>query len=669
MFEVKKPIYGSNYYPEAWDRSEIDRDLDAMVGLGLNCVRIAEFAWKTMEPEEGKYDFSLFREVVDKCRERGISVIMGTPTACPPRWLEEKHPELFFVDYHGVRYHHGSRRQVCPNDPIFREYCVKIVEAMAKEFCRDENVIGWQIDNEIDPRLRRYGCCCPTCVEKFRDYEREKYDGDIDKLNREWGNFVFSQQLDDFSQLDHPYEQWNHPSFEQNWIEFQALSQHEFIALQYETLKKYVKVPVGTDMMPIFTHDYDIWAESADVMQFNEYFFGAEFPRVTFWYDFMRTIKPRPFWLTETSCCWNGAVTKNGFRPKHFNRANVWLPIALGAEAANYWLWRSHYGGQELEHGACLLSSGKPSHVAGEIVETSKQFEKASDLICGTKQVKSGVCLVVSTPADRTFSLQPMLPDFNYYDVTSSFHAAIAAAGYRPDVVVPRANLDDYGVIFTPAIPDLTENGLIDRVLERVKDGATWVVGPLSDNRNRSGAKPTDRNLVHLEKIADVKQLYVLPGDEDYSVDMNGTPLGVESNRRERVYEVYECGANAEPLAEYTTGDYTEGKVAITATRYGKGKIVILGFVPDKSSLGAIVERECAEVGLARQYESSDGVVCALRDGEAGTALFAVETLNAAGSVKCPFAAVDALSGAAYECGDVVDVQPYGVVVLKKVTA
>lgn len=155
MFKAKKPIFGSNYYPEAWDRSEIDKDLDRMCEMGLNCVRIAEFAWKTMEPEEGKYDFSLFREVVDKCRERGISVILGTPTACPPRWLEEKHPEVFQITCDGKVYRHGARRNVCPNDPVFREYCVKIVEAMAKEFCRDENVIGWQIDNEIDPEKER----------------------------------------------------------------------------------------------------------------------------------------------------------------------------------------------------------------------------------------------------------------------------------------------------------------------------------------------------------------------------------------------------------------------------------------------------------------------------------------------------------------------------------
>ena len=73
MFQAKKPVFGSNYYPEAWDRNLIDEDIALMQSMGLNCVRIAEFAWSTMEPEEGKFDFSLFREVEigrASCRER-----------------------------------------------------------------------------------------------------------------------------------------------------------------------------------------------------------------------------------------------------------------------------------------------------------------------------------------------------------------------------------------------------------------------------------------------------------------------------------------------------------------------------------------------------------------------------------------------------------------------
>lgn len=662
MFKVKKPIFGSNYYPEAWDRSEIDKDLDRMCEMGLNCVRIAEFAWKTMEPEEGKYDFSLFREVVDKCRERGISVILGTPTACPPRWLEEKHPEVFQITWDGKVYRHGARRNVCPNDPVFREYCVKIVEAMAKEFCRDENVIGWQIDNEIDPEKDVFGCCCPTCTAKFREYEKEKYNGDITALNREWGNYVFSQQYDDFSQLDHPYPQWNHPSFLLNWQEFQVKSQHEFIKIQYDVLKKYVTCPVGTDMMPILSHDYDAWAESADVMQINEYFFGADLPGISLWYDFVRTIKDRPFWLTETSCCWNGSVEKNHMRPVGFNRANVGLALFSGAEAANYWLWRSHYGGQELEHGACILSSGAPSHVAGEIKDLSALISDLKEVICDAKPLSSGAAIHFSTPAYNTFRFQNMLPAFNYYAGVGKFHAAIERAGFRPDLVVPSASLDDYKLVFTPFVPDLTDRNLIGNALSRVKEGGVWVVGPLSDNRNRSGAKPTDRNLVHLEEIADVRQLYVLPADETYTVRLYGKTFTPDKT----VYEVYECGKNAKPLAVYEDGAYTEGKAAITETKYGKGKIIVLGVVPDAATLTSLFKTLAAEVGLKRQFTADENVKCVVRAGKSGEYLAAVETLNRQGFYVAPFGGVDLITKKCYTTGESVALAPYGISVLKR---
>ena len=119
MFKPKMPIFGANYYPEAWERSQIDQDLDLMQEMGLNCVRIGEFAWSTMEREEGKFDFSIFREVVDKCKTRGMSVIMGTPTACPPRWIERKYPDLLLESVTGRVITHGTRRCVCPNSKGF----------------------------------------------------------------------------------------------------------------------------------------------------------------------------------------------------------------------------------------------------------------------------------------------------------------------------------------------------------------------------------------------------------------------------------------------------------------------------------------------------------------------------------------------------------------------
>ena len=43
---------GVDYYPEQWDISMIDKDLDNIIELGSNVIRIGEFAWHIMEKEE-----------------------------------------------------------------------------------------------------------------------------------------------------------------------------------------------------------------------------------------------------------------------------------------------------------------------------------------------------------------------------------------------------------------------------------------------------------------------------------------------------------------------------------------------------------------------------------------------------------------------------------------
>ena len=57
---------GVDYYPEQWDPAQIDADLDTILEMGCNGIRIAEFAWHRMERTEGAYDFSFFDHVIDK---------------------------------------------------------------------------------------------------------------------------------------------------------------------------------------------------------------------------------------------------------------------------------------------------------------------------------------------------------------------------------------------------------------------------------------------------------------------------------------------------------------------------------------------------------------------------------------------------------------------------
>ena len=110
---MKQILVGAAYYPEMWDENEVEKDIARMKEAGVNCVRVGEFAWSKMEPEEGKFDFSWLKNAVDKCYAAGIVTVMCTPTCTPPRWLLDTYEETRSVDARNVRAEVSSRCHPC----------------------------------------------------------------------------------------------------------------------------------------------------------------------------------------------------------------------------------------------------------------------------------------------------------------------------------------------------------------------------------------------------------------------------------------------------------------------------------------------------------------------------------------------------------------------------
>ena len=222
MFQApEKPYLGVAYYPEDWPDEEMDKDIARMKEIGVNTARIAEFAWHRMEPHPGEFDFSYFHKVVDKLAAAGIAVVLGTPTATPPRWLERLYPDVMAENENGRVFSHGGRRHCCSNNPHYDAYSLRIVEKMAQEFADDPAVIGWQIDNEIYSFGN--GCFCPNCQAKFRERLRKKYKT-IDALNDAWNLNLFSQWYDDFADVPAPRDAWHNPHLVAEWEAFQQVA-------------------------------------------------------------------------------------------------------------------------------------------------------------------------------------------------------------------------------------------------------------------------------------------------------------------------------------------------------------------------------------------------------------------------------------------------------------
>src|SRR5215470_16365727 len=139
--------FGVCYYPEQWPESFWEDDARRMQQCGVNAVRMGEFGWALMEPREGRFDFSLFDRAIETMARHGIKTIFGTPTAAPPKWLTHKHSEVLHVFESGALANDQSRRHYCYNSVVYRRYTEKIVEALARHYRGNTNIVGWQIDN------------------------------------------------------------------------------------------------------------------------------------------------------------------------------------------------------------------------------------------------------------------------------------------------------------------------------------------------------------------------------------------------------------------------------------------------------------------------------------------------------------------------------------------
>lgn len=655
---VPCPFLGAAYYPEDWPEDQMAYDIPMMKQAGITVVRIGEFAWHKMEPKPGKFQFQWLHRVIDRLKEAGIAVILGTPTATPPRWLSKLHPDILVEDSDGGHLSHGGRRHCCSNNPHYREYSARIVREMAKEFGQDKNVIGWQIDNEI--YQVNDGCFCPHCRRAFVEKLKEKF-GAVDRLNESWNLNLFSQWYDSFEDIPAPSHAWHNPHLIMEWNIFQGESHVDFVSMQADILHEYTKVPVGTDTMPFNGINYRDMLQKLDIAQFNHYNTPENLHACALWFDYLRTLKDRPFWNTETAACWNGSVSiGQSLKPEGYNRVNSWMPIALGGEANMYWLWRTHWAGHELMHGAVIDTCGRPMVTFGEVQEVAQSYQKASELITNSK-VCTEVALHFTSLNWNMFQAQPILDGFSYPDtLTESFYQPIIDSGLRPDVIDAEQDLSSYRLVFSPLMMTLEDHGLEKRIGDWVTNGGTWIVGPLSDIRNQNGAKYIDRYFGLLEELSGTKWLYGIP-DQEGRIETNWK--GGSSFSGGKWYDVFEDSAE-NTLVFYTKGHSAiVGKSAVVCRKVGKGHVILLGTIPSKEDMEKIITIACDLSGI-QPVKTTGSVLSTVRKGEKN-GLILIEYGNRPAFCELSSPMKNLLTGET--CSGLLRLAPYEVAVLEEV--
>ena len=468
---------GVCWYPEQWPESMWKQDAARMRAIGIQVVRVGEFAWSRLEPSRGKFRLNWMRRALDILADAGLRVVLGTPTACPPRWLLDDIPDLPLVDESGRALGFGARRHYCHAHPRYRRECARIAAVLADEFGRHPAVVAWQIDNE-------YGCHDTAlshsrhAAAEFRKWLRRRYRS-VSALNARWGNAFWSMDYGDFSQITPPAPApaERHPALELDFRRFTSESVREFNRAQVEVVRP--RSP-GRDILhnfmgftPDFNHfelsrDLDAAAWDSYPLGFLARFGDAEeqalFARMghpdhaAFHHDLYRGCGRGRFWVMEQQpgpvnwAPWNPDPTSGMVR--------LWTleAFAHGAESVCYFRWRQARFAQEQMHAGLRTPDDEPAPAFFEAEQAAKEIESltASDSPSGDSET----AMIFDYESAWMAGIQGR-GDRDFYRVLLDFYGALRRAGANVDVIPPDADFRGRKLILAPSLfsppPDFAE--------------------------------------------------------------------------------------------------------------------------------------------------------------------------------------------------------------------
>ncbi|MFI9758866.1 beta-galactosidase [Streptomyces sp. NPDC051963] len=683
MFELpRRVLFGAAYYHEYQPYERLKDDLDLMAEARFTVIRVGESVWSTWEPENGRFDLDWLQPVLDGAQERGISVVLGTPTYAVPPWLARQYPEIAGERRTGERIGWGARQEVDFTHPAFRFHAERIIRKVVGRYAAHPAVIGFQVDNEPGLELfHNHGV-----FQRFTDELRAEY-GDVESLNRAWGLVYWSHRLSTWADLWTP-DNNAQPQYDLAWRRFQARLTTEFIAWQAELVREYARP--GQFVTTCISYDRravedDKLTERLDVTAGNPYYTmqdalalpdpGRDDQGWTTngtWAlyrsaDRMYSSRQEPYLVTETNAQAIGGPWDN--RPAYDGqwRQAAWALISRGASMIEYWHWHTLHFGTETYWGGILPHNGRPGRVYRELAVLGKELETAGDLVAALTP-DAEVAFLYSSPSKWALQAQPPLaaPDSgpderSYQTIFDAFYRGAFDAGLQSRILHP-GQLPDRElppVLIAPAFY-AADDETLDRLKEYAANGGHLILGPRTayadaEARARTEAQPgrlAEAAGVTYDEFSNVGAPLPVTGTGDLHLPPGAHALHWADGLRTQ---------GAEELATYRHPHFGRWP-AVTTHRHGAGRITYVGTVPDPEFARALFQWAVPADGWRPALSSVTATAATARDGRRVRFLHNWSWDEV--SVPVPAAVRDVLSGAVYP--DTVPLGPWDVKVLQE---
>ncbi|TKX32183.1 beta-galactosidase [Campylobacter aviculae] len=607
---------GVDYYPEHWDKDMLEEDLNNIIELGSNVIRIGEFAWHMMESEEGKFDFSYFDRVINEAKKKRLNVIFGTPTATMPAWLAKKHPDVLGEFEDNTKRVFGGRRQYCFNSKTYHKYSEIIIRKLASHFKDEKAIVAWQIDNEFGHEGSDI-CFCNNCKEAFRNYLKEAYNNDINKLNEIWGTRFWSQTYNDFDEIPMPAKTitTHNPSLRMEWERFRSLSVENYAKLQVNILKEIL----GEDSIVIhdfsggyFDKSFDLskLAKHIDIVAYNNYpvWGGQKEPippyEIACGLDFMRGAKRQNFWITEAIMGAQGHDVI-GYLPRP-NQAKMWSyqAMAHGCNSLMYFRYRGATKGAEQYCYGIIDQDNRKRRKFYEVQDFFKDMKENENVI--NSEIKSEVAVIYDYESMASFRIQRQSFLMDYKNEVYRLYRPFYENNVNIDVIPSYVDFSEYKVLLIPTMI-VFKTEVQEKIKEFVKNGGKVVF------TFRTAIKDYYNNLVLGELNPSfyndliggfVEEIESLQEGQDVKIKGVNNFAGIEGTGA--VFRDMLKTTTAQSLFMYDDKFYNELS-AITLNKYGRGEAYYIGTGVDDNIMNIIAKKILSESNI-EVIESDSGV-------------------------------------------------------------
>lgn len=565
---------GVSYYPEQWPEAQVEEDFAKMRDLGINMVRMGEFAWSSLQPSPSVFCFDWLDRAIDLAAKNGIAVILGTPTASVPPWLYKLHPDVLSGNERGP-YTYGGRKGFSLDSPAMRSAASNIINRLAARYGGNPAIVGWQLSNEPGYPMVNYDI---NALRAFRQWLAARY-GTLDKLNAAWSGPFWSNQYTAWDEIQFPTNSaeggWN-PGVHLDYRRFFSESFQKWLRFEESLIRPRARHQFIYTNWPEVAWSVDIFEASQflDATAWDNYgaMPGAASPsdvlRTAFNHDLCRASRAdQCFFVSEQ------ATEPSADTDARAIRLITWADVAYGSRGTIFFEFRPPVEGSEMDYVSMLEPDGSYGDSIPILRQTFNEISRIYPQVASAR-TEADLALIYSyeNSWDQGFRVREGNNIGTGYDnISGRYYTGVKSLKRNVDIIPESRDFARYRMIVAPGLRILSDD-TAERMNRWVQNGGILILDHKAGTRSADG---------RLRPLIEPGVFSAIAGIKVPSLEQAHDPQSVQFSGRDSTYAVSEAelviAEGAEALARFQRGALA-GKPAVTLHAAGRGYVVYVAF-------------------------------------------------------------------------------------------